>query len=106
MVLRVRPFASEHGEPTWIALSARKLPDDAEGVRWTGIQVSVWSETGATLRQRALVPLADPGGDGWTEMLLYVRDLDGDGVPEVAVMTVFDGADWTPSSLDVFDWRS
>jgi tetratricopeptide (TPR) repeat protein len=106
--LQVHPFNAPGGITLWVVLSAKVETADPFGTKFVEPRLFLFEEhQGYCRRKWESDVIRDPRlkAASFDDVALYVDDLNGDGVPEAAVSTVFVGGSWRPSHVDVFAWR-
>lgn len=107
-VIQIQRFTPGKSNRLWTILSA-EISDVRDAVHpFSDVRLTLFKKAQRGYRKVWQSDrLKDPQHDidAFSDVQLYVLDLTGDGVPEVAVWKVFRGASWMPSHLDVFAWR-
>jgi tetratricopeptide (TPR) repeat protein len=109
VVLRVASSPYTRNSESWLVLSANETKDDQNWTTYTDVRLNVFNNIHGQMRSvYQSTTLGFPGfADGeFNHIRLFLVDLNGDGLKEIAIPMQKQGAWWSPSHLDIFGDRN
>ena len=92
----------------WLVLSSRLQKDDQNWPTYSDVRLTLFKgelELPRKLWQSAALGFPGNSDGRFNDLQAYILDLNGDGVQEVVIPEVAQGAWWSPSHIDIFAFR-
>lgn len=111
IVLQAIPYTTHLKHNLWAVLSANVMWDKEYHYYWPTItdgHLTIFKGSPDSLKKVWRSPiLGFPGHSKgeFSDIYLHVKDVTGDGNPDLVLPEVYYGASWCPSHIDIYTWR-